>query len=66
MATLNKSELNLLKDTLDAAHSEFRLLEYDNEWYCSDTLDLLASSRELVYTNLGLELPDQEEEDKDE
>lgn len=60
---LSRTELNLLKETLDQAQREFDLLEYDNEWYCSETKDLLASSVELVYSKLGIELPGEEEED---
>lgn len=65
---LSRSDLCHIRDALDSADREFDILEYDNEWYCSDTKDLLLSARYTVYTLLGQELPenlDKEEEDDD-
>lgn len=63
MTTLTKADLHVLKDALDAVDEELYQLEYDNEWYCADTLDLLSSAKEIVYSALGLNKQEDEEDE---
>jgi hypothetical protein len=54
MASLTKSELNLIKDALESAQTEFEQLMLDEEWFVTEVVDLQESALEIVRGHLGL------------
>jgi hypothetical protein len=64
MPEVHETELHHVLHALEAAEVQLQQLEYDNEWFVSDTTDLLISAKEILMGHLGM-LPNQEDEEHD-
>lgn len=64
MTTHEVTELDLrhLLTTFETVEAEIEQLVYDKEWYVSDALDLLASSKQLLGSLLGIREETEEDE----
>ena len=61
MPTLNKSELTLIKHALESSQCEFEELMREEEWFVTETVDMIESALEIVHGFLGI----RKEEDLD-
>ena len=50
---------------IETFEAEIEQLVYDKEWYSDDSLDLLASSKQLLHSILGIEEHYEEEGEDD-
>jgi hypothetical protein len=55
-------ELAHIMNCLESVQAEIEQLEYDNEWYSSDSTDLVLSSLEILHGYFYPVGPDEEED----
>jgi hypothetical protein len=49
---MTRSELILLRETIETVQAELETLEFDHQWFSSDCWDLLTASKELIEEKL--------------
>jgi hypothetical protein len=58
-------ELEFMLNTVETLEAEVEQLEYDNDWYSSDSIDMLTASKQILCRLLGKETdPDEDTEDQ--
>lgn len=48
------NKLRFLLDTIESTEAELEQLTYDEEWYVSEVVDQLQSSKEILHDLLGI------------
>lgn len=58
-----EADLRHLLLAVDTLEAEVEQLVYDKEWYSSDSLDLLLSSKQILHSLLGIVNPEDEDDE---
>ena len=62
---VREADLRHLLNALETVDAELEQLELDEEWFSSDSTDLVKSGTEILHSYLGIEPQPHEEEDFD-
>ena len=60
---LPKRDLEFVLESFETIEAELEALELSEEWFTSDSMDRLISAKQILYSALGIQEEDYDDED---